>query len=56
MITIPKFEYPEPLYLLLLLVPYIVWYIVWGAKRKPSLQISTIMPLNKLGKAVRYHM
>ena len=56
MITIPKFEYPEALYLLLLLVPYIVWYIVWGAKRKPSLQISTIMPLKKLGKGVRYYI
>ncbi|MDR1056568.1 MAG: VWA domain-containing protein [Prevotellaceae bacterium] len=56
MITIPKFENVEALYLLLLLALYIVWYIVWGAKRKPTLQISSIMPFKKLGKGFRYYI
>lgn len=54
--TLPKFDNPVALYLLLLLIPYIVWYIVWGAKRKPTLQISTIMPFTKASKGLRYYI
>ena len=56
MITIPNFEYPDLLYLLLLIVPYATWYIVWGAKRKPTLQISSVMPFKKTAKGLRYYI
>lgn len=54
--SIPTFEAPKVLYLLLLLIPYIIWYIVWGRKAKASIQISTLEPLLKSSKGIRYYL
>ncbi|MDR0558892.1 MAG: VWA domain-containing protein [Prevotellaceae bacterium] len=45
---IPKLENPQILWLLLLLVPYIAWYVMQGNRSWASLKVSTIMPLKKI--------
>lgn len=39
------FAHPQYLWLLLLIVPYVVWYIYKWRKQYPSIQISTIAPI-----------
>lgn len=52
----PKFESPYFLYLLLLLIPYIAWYVIWGRKSRASLQISTFAALQNTDRGIRYYL
>ncbi|MDR1895505.1 MAG: VWA domain-containing protein [Prevotellaceae bacterium] len=50
--NIPQFENPFVLWILLLLAPYIVWYVIWGKKSWATLKISTVAPLKKAAKGI----
>jgi len=52
----PQFENSFVLWFLLLLVPYVVWYAIWGRKSWAALKVSTIAPLKKAGKGLYYYM
>jgi Ca-activated chloride channel family protein len=52
---IPQFENPFVLWTLILLIPYITWYVIWGKKSWATLKVSTITPLKKIaGGMYRY--
>jgi Ca-activated chloride channel family protein len=51
-LEIPQFENPLVLWLLILLVPYTVWYVIWGKKSWATLKVSTIIPLRKAAKGL----
>ena len=38
------FSNSEYLFLLLLLIPYLAWYLLWHLKQAPSISVSTIAP------------
>ncbi|MDE6632904.1 MAG: VWA domain-containing protein, partial [Muribaculaceae bacterium] len=46
-----KFLHPGMLWLLLVLVPLIVWYVIKNRNANPSLGISTLMPFMKFGNS-----
>jgi Ca-activated chloride channel family protein len=52
----PEFEYPKILYLLLLILPLIVWYIFKVLHKKAFLQISTTLAFAHVKKGLRYYM
>ncbi|MDR2467288.1 MAG: VWA domain-containing protein [Prevotellaceae bacterium] len=50
---IPRFENPAILWLLLLLLlPYIAWYVAAGRKRNATLRVPTLAPLRKAGRGI----
>ncbi|MDR2423161.1 MAG: VWA domain-containing protein [Prevotellaceae bacterium] len=49
---IPQFENPLVLWALLLLVPYLAWYLVWGKKSWAILKISTTAPFRKIRRGI----
>jgi Ca-activated chloride channel family protein len=51
-LEIPQFENPFVLWTLILLAPYIAWYVIWGKKSWATLKVSTIMPLKKAGRGL----
>jgi Ca-activated chloride channel family protein len=54
-LEIPQFENPFVLWTLILLAPYIIWYVIWGKKSWATLKVSTITPLKKIaGGIYRY--
>ena len=53
---IPKFENLVCLWLLLLLIPYITWYLIWGRKSKASIRVSTVAMFESAGRGVRYYL
>jgi Ca-activated chloride channel family protein len=55
-LEIPQFEYPFVLWLLILLIPFIVWYVVWGRKSWATLKVSTVAPLKKAAKGMYHYL
>lgn len=53
---IPQFENPLVLWALLLILPYLVWYIVWGRKSWARLKISTTAPFQKARKGLAAYL
>lgn len=54
-LEIPQFENRFILWTLILLIPYIVWYVIWGRKSWATLKVSTVTPLKKVaGGLYRY--
>jgi Ca-activated chloride channel family protein len=51
-LAIPQFENPFVLWTLILLVPYIIWYVIWGRKSWATLKVSTITPLKKVAGGI----
>lgn len=47
------FAHPAYLWLLLLLVPYVAWYVINRNRTKPALRVSTIAPYARLGRPWR---
>lgn len=50
------FANPAYLWLLLLIIPLIVWYILKQHKGDASIEISTTMPFDKLPKSYKYYL
>jgi len=50
------FAYPKFFYLLLILVPYIVWYIFKHNQANPSIQVSTVQAVINAPKTLRYYL
>lgn len=50
------FANPAYLWLLLLIIPLIVWYILKQHKGDASIEISTTMPFDKLRKSYKYYL
>lgn len=54
-LEIPQFENPFVLWTLILLIPYIAWYAIWGKKSWATLKVSTVAPLKRAaGGLYRY--
>jgi Ca-activated chloride channel family protein len=51
-LAIPQFENPFVLWTLILLLPYIIWYVIWGKKSWATLKVSTVTPLKKASKGL----
>ena len=50
------FSNSEYLFLLLLLIPYLAWYLLWHLKQAPSISVSTIAPFIHRHKAFRQRL
>ncbi|MDR1595058.1 MAG: VWA domain-containing protein [Prevotellaceae bacterium] len=55
-LEIPQFENPFVLWTLILLAPYIIWYVIWGRKSWATLKVSTITPLKKVAGGVYHYL
>ena len=53
---IPKFENPQVLWLLLLLLPYIAWYALLGRKTKPFIKVSVTEAFKGISRGLRYYL
>jgi Ca-activated chloride channel family protein len=53
---IPQLENPVCMWLLLLLIPYITWYAIWGRKSKASIRVSTVAMFASVGRGIRYYL
>jgi Ca-activated chloride channel family protein len=51
-LEIPQFENPFVLWALILLAPFIAWYVIWGRKSWAALKVSTVTPLKKAAKGL----
>ena len=51
-----KFNNPEYLWLLLILIPLILWYIFKQFKSDASMQISTTEPFSKMPKSHKHYL
>ena len=49
---LPRFESPAMLWLLLLLLPYVVWYVAVGRKCNATLRVPTLVPLKIGGRGL----
>ena len=50
------FSNSEYLFLLLLLIPYLAWYLLWHLKQAPSISVSTIAPFIHRHKSFRQRL
>jgi Ca-activated chloride channel family protein len=55
-LNIDSFHNPEFLILLVLLIPYIIWYVLKFRKKEASLQVSSITGLKHLNHSVKYYL
>jgi Ca-activated chloride channel family protein len=51
-LDIPQFEYPKLLWLLLLLIPYIIWYVWQGKNSWATIKVSSVVALQNLKQTV----
>lgn len=51
-----QFAHPEYFYLLLLLIPAIVWYVFYHNRYQPALRVSTLARLSDVRNGFRYYL
>ncbi len=51
-----QFLHPEYFYLLLLMIPAVVWYVLYNKRYQSALQLPTVEPLLQAGGGIRYRL